>query len=103
MVSALLQLDAIPAGMELFPAADEDAWTLILRVIEASDYYLLVVGGKYGSIDPTTELSYTEREFDYAGRRSPSWRFSMRTPMPYHPVSQRRRRRKPNSPRPYKG
>ena len=66
VVSALLQLDAIPAGMELFPAADDDAWTLIERVIDASDYYLLVIGGKYGSIDHATELSYTEREFDYA-------------------------------------
>jgi Domain of unknown function (DUF4062) len=66
VVSALLQMDAFPAGMELFPAADDDAWTLIKRVIDASDYYLLVVGGKYGSVDPKTELSYTEREYDYA-------------------------------------
>jgi hypothetical protein len=50
IVSALLQMDAFPAGMELFPAADDDAWTLIERVIEASDYYLLVIGGKYGSV-----------------------------------------------------
>jgi hypothetical protein len=66
IVSALLQMDAFPAGMELFPAADDDAWTLIERVIEASDYYLLVIGGKYGSVDPETELSYTEREYDLA-------------------------------------
>ena len=66
IVSALLQMDAFPAGMELFPAADDDAWTLIERVIEASDYYLLVIGGKYGSVDPQTELSYTEREYDLA-------------------------------------
>ncbi len=68
VVSALLQLDAMPAGMELFPAADDDAWTLIERVIDSSDYYLLVIGGRYGSVDPVTELSYTEREFDYAVR-----------------------------------
>jgi hypothetical protein len=66
VVSALLNLDAIPAGMELFPAADDDAWTLIERVIEESDYYLLVIGGKYGSIDPQTEISFTEKEYDYA-------------------------------------
>jgi hypothetical protein len=66
VVSALLQMDAFPAGMELFPAADEDAWTLIQRVIHSSDYYLLVIGGKYGSVDPETELSYTEMEYDYA-------------------------------------
>jgi hypothetical protein len=66
VVSALLQMDAFPAGMELFPAADDDAWTLIKHVIDESDYYLLVVGGKYGSIEPETELSYTEKEYDYA-------------------------------------
>jgi hypothetical protein len=66
VVRALLQLEAFPAGMELFPAADDDAWTLIKRVIDSSDYYLLVIGGKYGSIDPRTELSFTEKEYDYA-------------------------------------
>ena len=50
VVSALLQVEAFPAGMELFPATDDDSWTLIKRVIDESDYYLLVVGGKYGSI-----------------------------------------------------
>ena len=29
VIHALLELDCIPAGMELFPAADEDAWSLI--------------------------------------------------------------------------
>lgn len=66
MISALLECDAFPAGMELFPAADDDAWTLIQRVIDESDYYLLVIGGKYGSVDPATEVSYTEKEYDYA-------------------------------------
>jgi hypothetical protein len=69
VVSALLQMEAFPAGMELFPAADDDAWTLIKRVIGDSDYYLLVIGGKYGSIDPGTELSFTEKEYDYAVER----------------------------------
>lgn len=55
--------------MELFPAADEDAWTLIKRVIDESDYYLLVIGGKYGSIDPIEDLSYTEMEYDYASQQ----------------------------------
>jgi uncharacterized protein DUF4062 len=68
VVSALLNLDAIPAGMELFPAADDDAWTLIEDVIADSDYYLLIIGGKYGSVDPTLEISYTEREYDTAIR-----------------------------------
>jgi hypothetical protein len=66
VIMALLQLNAIPSGMELFPAADEDAWTLIKGVIDDCDYYLVVVGGKYGSIDPIEEISYTEKEYDYA-------------------------------------
>jgi hypothetical protein len=76
VVSALLQMDALPAGMELFPAADDDAWTLVERVIESSDYYLLVIGGKYGSVDPDLEISYTEREYDLAiGLKKPTMAF----------------------------
>ncbi len=66
VVSMLLDLDALPAGMELFPATNDDAWTLIKRVIDESDYYVLVIGGRYGSVDDETNLSYTEKEFDYA-------------------------------------
>lgn len=65
VIHALLELDCIPAGMELFPAADEDAWTLIKEVIDNSDYYLLIVAGKYGSQNPDG-ISFTEMEFDYA-------------------------------------
>ncbi len=72
----LLNLDALPAGMELFPATNDDAWTLIKRVIDESDYYLLVIGGRYGSVDDETDLSYTEKEFDYAvDRKKPVMAF----------------------------
>ena len=63
---AILELDCFPAGMELFPASNDDAWTLIKGVIDSSDYYLLVIGGTYGSVDEATQLSYTEKEYDYA-------------------------------------
>jgi hypothetical protein len=65
VMSALLQLGAMPAGMELFPAADDESWTLIQRVIDESDYYLLIVGGRYGSVTPEG-VSYTEKEYNYA-------------------------------------
>lgn len=68
VVETLLEVDAFPAGMELFPATDDDAWTLIESVIADSDYYLLIVGGKYGSVDPDLDVSYTEREYDAAVR-----------------------------------
>jgi hypothetical protein len=46
VIQGLLSLDHFPAGMEQFPASDEDAWALIRGVIDDSDYYLLVVGGR---------------------------------------------------------
>lgn len=65
VMQALLELDCIPAGMELFPASNEDQWSLIKRVIDDSDYYLLIIGGRYGSCSPEG-VSYTEMEFKYA-------------------------------------
>jgi hypothetical protein len=65
VIQALLELDCIPAGMELFPAADEDQWTLIRDVIDNSDYYIVIMGGRYGSIGPR-DISYTEMEYRYA-------------------------------------
>ena len=62
----LLECDAFPTGMEIFPATDDDAWTLIRRIIDGCDYYLLVIAGKYGSVNSTSDLSYTEMEYDYA-------------------------------------
>jgi hypothetical protein len=65
VMQALLSLDHFPAGMELFPASDEDQWTLIKGVIDDSDYYVIVIAGRYGSQSPDG-ISYTEKEFDYA-------------------------------------
>lgn len=62
---ALLELDCIPSGMELFPAADMAQWELIKRVIDECDYYVVIIGGRYGSIGPETK-SYTQMEYEYA-------------------------------------
>ena len=61
----ILDLQHIPAGMELFPASDVDQLSYIKKVIDECDYYLLIVGGRYGSMD-ADGISYTEREYDYA-------------------------------------
>ena len=54
--------------MELFPATDDEQWKFITKVIDDCDYYILIIGGRYGST--TSEgISYTEREFDYAFKR----------------------------------
>lgn len=65
VIHALLELDCIPAGMELFPATDEDAWSLIKEVIYGCDYYILILAGKYGSTNEEG-IGYTEMEYDYA-------------------------------------
>ena len=65
VMHALLELDCIPSGMELFPAANESQWSLIKKVIEDCDYYVLVIGGRYGSGGPD-RISYTEMEYRHA-------------------------------------
>ena len=66
VMQALLELDCIrTAGMELFPAANEDQWTLIKRVIDDCDYYMVIVAGRYGTVGPDG-MSYTEMEYRYA-------------------------------------
>jgi uncharacterized protein DUF4062 len=65
VIQALLETKCIPLGMELFPAASIEQWQLIKRVIEECDYYLVVVAGRYGSLNESG-VGYTEMEFDYA-------------------------------------
>lgn len=65
VIQTIMEMDCIPSGMELFPAADEDQFEFIKRIINDCDYYLLIIGGRYGST--TSEgVSYTEKEYDYA-------------------------------------
>lgn len=64
VLRSVLMLDHMPAGMELFPATDDTAWQLICDVIDASDYYLLILGGRYGSLDEQG-IGFTEKEYMY--------------------------------------
>ncbi len=65
-VQAILEAKHIPAGMELFTAGDQTQWEVIKHWIDQSDVYLLILGGRYGSIDPNTGKSYTHLEYEYA-------------------------------------
>jgi hypothetical protein len=65
-VEAILKSGHIPAGMELFIAGDKSQWEVIQRWISDSDVYMLILGGRYGSIEPTSGRSYTELEYDFA-------------------------------------
>lgn len=61
-----LENDLIPVGMEQFHAAPIDQWSLIKKMIDDCDFYLLIIGGRYGSIDESEQISYTEKEYNYA-------------------------------------
>ena len=61
----LARFNYIAAGMEYFPAIDEEQYDYIKTVIDDSDFYVIVVAGKYGSLAPDG-LSYCEKEYNYA-------------------------------------
>lgn len=68
-IEAILTMNHFPVGMEMFSAADDEQWEIIRETIDVSDYYVLIVGNKYGSIIQDGEdagISYTEKEFRYA-------------------------------------
>jgi hypothetical protein len=65
VIQTIMELDCIPAGMEIFPAIDEEQFNFIKKVIDDCDYYLLIIGGRYGTVSEDG-LSYTEKEYDYA-------------------------------------
>jgi len=65
VAQSILSLDCIPSGMEYFPAIDDQQWNYIKQLIDQCDYYIVIVGGKYGSLTDCG-LSYTHREYEYA-------------------------------------
>jgi hypothetical protein len=65
-VEAILTAGHIPAGMELFAAGDKSQMEVIQRWIEESDVFLLILGGRYGSIEPESQMSYIHLEYEYA-------------------------------------
>lgn len=65
-VEAILTAGHIPAGMELFAAGDRSQLEVIRRWIDESDVFMLILGGRYGSLDPASGKSYTELEYRHA-------------------------------------
>lgn len=66
----ILSMYHFPIGMEMFNAADEEQWEIIQETIDSSDYYVLIIGKRYGSTipdgKPDAGMSYTEKEYRYA-------------------------------------
>jgi len=65
--------DAGSSGIEMHAGGDgtvssskRDAVELDQKVIDESDYYIVIVAGRYGTISKDTGQSYTEMEYRYA-------------------------------------
>ena len=65
-VEAILDAGHIPAGMELFKAGNESQLKTIYKWIDESDVYMLILGGRYGSVESKSGKSYTQLEYEYA-------------------------------------
>lgn len=61
----LLKMGFIPVGMEQFPASNMSQMEYIKMMMDSCDYYLLILAGKYGSVDVDGK-GFTEKEYDYA-------------------------------------
>ena len=64
-INAIIETNNIVAGMEFFGAVGENQLEHIKQEIDQTDYYLLIIGGRYGSLTKSG-ISYTEEEYDYA-------------------------------------
>ena len=62
----LISHEFTPLAMELFPSKYTDAFTHIKQEIDRCDFYILVLGNRYGSYKPDSVTSYTELEYEYA-------------------------------------
>lgn len=65
ILRTLAESNYIAAGMEYFPAIDEEQFKFIKAVLDDSDYCVCIVSGKYGSLAPDG-LGYSEKEYNYA-------------------------------------
>lgn len=65
VIESILKQYHFPIGMEMFSAADNEQWDIIKETIESSDFYILLIGSRYGSLTEQG-VGYTEKEYDYA-------------------------------------
>jgi hypothetical protein len=64
----ILEMNHFPIGMEYFSADDNEQWETIKNSIDSSDYYVVIIGHRYGS-QTKDGISYTEKEYDYASKQ----------------------------------
>ncbi len=67
LTQALPALGCLPCGLEVNPVGAA-AWTSIKKLIDESDYYLLLIGSRYGTLSPSG-VSYSHMEYVYAATK----------------------------------
>lgn len=65
VTQCLLEMGCIPVGMEQFPASNMSQMEYIKMMLDDCDYYVLILAGRYGSVD-SDGTGFTEKEYDYA-------------------------------------
>ena len=65
-IEAILECGHIPAGMELFAADNKKQFEVIIKWIRNSDVFILILGGRYGSVEKGSKKSYIQKEYEYA-------------------------------------
>lgn len=65
VTEAIVKMKHIPIAMEFFSASNLSQLEYIKKLLDYVDYYVLIVGGRYGSEDETGK-SFTQLEFEYA-------------------------------------
>src|SRR4051794_28702807 len=65
IIAAITGLGHFAVSMELFGAEYNTPWEVVEDKLKQSDYYILVLGDKYGSLD-SDGVGFTEKEYDLA-------------------------------------
>ena len=61
VIQCLLNNDCIPVSMEQFHGVPVSQWEYITKMLDNSDYYVLILAGKYGSIEEESGVGYTKK------------------------------------------
>lgn len=64
-INTILDMGHFPVASEMFPASNREILTYIKEMIDSSDYFLLIIGDRYGTISQNG-ISFVEEEYDYA-------------------------------------
>ncbi len=64
----MLDLGLMPMGMDMHSSESHNLMPVVQRMIDDSDYFVILLGGRYGTLSPLG-LSYTHREYIFAATK----------------------------------